>query len=671
MADEETSSSSEEEEPFVDETDDKYFFKALSCLKNKDPKIYDPKVVFFPEEDKEGEVNEANESKIKKSKGEKALYLRDYERDLVVKAMKEEDGGSGDNEIEDTKDDDDLPYAVQQKSLKASFKAVLEDSESEDDGLLTMKEKTAQDKEKEDEEYKAWLKGNKEELSDKETEQDLKPLQNYWSKPDLDPNEQFLRDYILNRRYLEEGEEAEDDGISEDGELLEMQEKFETDYNLRFENENNTEVKRYPRVIDGSLRRTDDRRKQKRKERNERKKLEKEKKKDDIAKNQKQKLLEFKEQVEKIKKLTGNDQLGFKDEEIFGDDEFDPEEHDRKMQELYSDAFYSAEGGDDQKPDFANEEDVGGWEDDEDMDVGDPDNMDLEAAGSSGKTTKKESRSKKKRKEKKKKAFTDIIDIAKPVFDPNVHNSYQKYIDEYYEMDCEDFIDDIPCKFKYRQTVPNDYGLTVEEILAADDKELNQWVSAKKITKLRPDHVEKNEVKIYKQKAQDFGLKKKVLASIYGSPKREEEEEDAKQEEQDTAKNTDEESAITKKSKKKRKHSFIEKGENGEAESNDAGQNGHLPAENQNVPKKKKKNQLNDGSVQNQTPNNKHKQNPNKIQNQPNGLSKKKKFGKGGKNRQKGDGKKNSDPIPTVSDTRLMAYDINPQKLKKKLKYKK
>ncbi|KAF6207361.1 hypothetical protein GE061_018602 [Apolygus lucorum] len=570
--------------------------------------------------------------------------------------MKKEDGEIGDSETEDPQDYDNLPYAMQMKSLKASFKAVVEDSDSEDDGLLTRKEKTAQDKAQEDEEYKAWLKGNKEELSDKETEQDLKPLQTYWSKPDLDPNEQFLRDYILNRRYLEEGEEAEDDGVSEDGELLEMQEKFETDYNMRFENEN-TEVKRYPRVIDGSLRRTDDRRKQKRKERNERKKLEKEKKKDDIAKNQKLKLMEFREQVEKIKKLTGNDQLGFKDEEIFGDDEFNPEEHDRKMQELYSDAFYSAEGGADEKPVFENEEYVGGWEDDGDM-AGDPDNMDLEAAGSSSKPSKKESRSKKKRKEKKKKAFTDIMDIAKPVFDPNVHNSYQKYIDEYYEMDCEDFIDDIPCKFKYRQTVPNDYGLTVEEILAADDKELNQWVSAKKITKLRPDHVEKNEVKIYKQKAKDFALKKKVLASIYGSPKRDEEEEDAVEEER--------ESGATKQDKK-RKHSSI-----GETEISSE-QNGDQ-SEDQNVPKKKKKkNKVNEGSaVQNQTSTKeKRKQNLTKTQNQQNGFSKKRKFSKGGKNRQKGDGKKNSDPMPTVSNTRLMAYDINPTKLKKKLKYKK
>jgi protein KRI1 len=54
--------------------------------------------------------------------------------------------------------------------------------------------------EKEEEDYKEWLKGQKEELSDKKTESELKYLHDYWNNPNLNSGELFLKDYILNRR---------------------------------------------------------------------------------------------------------------------------------------------------------------------------------------------------------------------------------------------------------------------------------------------------------------------------------------------------------------------------------------------------------------------------------------------------------------------------------------
>lgn len=50
----------------------------------------------------------------------------------------------------------------------------------------------------------------------------------------------------------------------------------------------------------------------------------------------------------------------------------------------------------------------------------------------------------------------------------------------------------------------------------AKNKELNCWASLKKATQIRPEHVELNEVKTFKNKAKNEYLKRKILPSLYG-----------------------------------------------------------------------------------------------------------------------------------------------------------
>jgi len=51
-----------------------------------------------------------------------------------------------------------------------------------------------------------WIKGRKNRLPSKD-KQNLDALKRYWSDPHLTEDEKFLRDYILNKEYLEKDEQ--------------------------------------------------------------------------------------------------------------------------------------------------------------------------------------------------------------------------------------------------------------------------------------------------------------------------------------------------------------------------------------------------------------------------------------------------------------------------------
>jgi len=530
--DEESSSTSESEDEEGDAwTPDKEkdFFKTLSSLVSKDPSIYDSSRQFFTRDQQEITV------KKKKTPKEEAVTLRDFERKMILEKEKSDHG-----EINTPSEMSTMTYREEQEMIKKDFKDVLQDSDSETEDLLIVRQKTSQQQEKEENEYKEWLKGKKENVDD-DIKSHLKPLKDFWSDPKLDENEKFLKDFILNERYKEKEDKNyiptyeeivhdSEGGLSEDEKTLEEQAEFEHKFNFRFEEPDQEYIKKYPRTIANSLRRQDDSRRQKREELKERKQREKEQKKEDLKQLKKFKLKEIQDKIEQLKAITGNSSLPFQDADL--DEDFDPDKYDEKMNKVFNEDYYGVDEGD-QKPEFPYDEELdnenwdayagqdeagpstshSNWEDEPHCE--DPDfNMDCDYDPNQANMDEMIDMSRR-NKSRRKSVFAKKLESKKPTFNPEEHPNYEEYLEEYYKLDYEDIIGDLPVRFKYRQVVPNDFGLETEEILSARDKELNRWCSVKKTSQYRAENEEMQDVYTFKTKKGNLDLKKKLLPSLF------------------------------------------------------------------------------------------------------------------------------------------------------------
>ncbi|KAJ0001491.1 hypothetical protein NQD34_006511 [Periophthalmus magnuspinnatus] len=557
-------SSSDDSEMELDPELERDFYRTLSLLKKKDPKIYEKDVKFY------SEVQSTSDEKPSTSKkAVKPMYLKDYERKVILEreGKFEDDDESDEEEAAKRNERAASPsYIQEQKELKESFLKFIQDSDNEEEAvknevsqLLTRRIKTQEEKDKEEADYVEWLKGQAE-LDDQEEMTDMKYLRDYWNDPELDEKERFLRDYVLNKGYREEDEDVDriptydelvqdevEDSEEEGESFLERQEDFERSYNFRFEEPDSQEIRTYPRNIVTSVRSKDDSRKRKREEVKERKKKEKEQKQEQLKQLKNLKRSEIMEKLKRLQELTGNEQLAFSLDDLDGD--FDPQKHDQLMQKVFGDEYYGGE--EDEKPQFDDDEEIeehwnwdswsgGGREDEEHEDYGEEGqyephcddegfvmDADYDPSQHISKKQKKKERQKLKRedmpqmgKKKKKSHFAEVITKSKPVFDPKV-KTFEQYLDEYYKLDYEDIIDDLPCRFRYRNVVANDFGLTTDEILNANDKELNQWCSLKKTCMFRSEREELCDLKNYNIKARNEKKKREILSSIYSQEEQE------------------------------------------------------------------------------------------------------------------------------------------------------
>lgn len=503
------------------------FIKALLLIKKQDPSLKEKDVKLFDSEsdgsEGEGETEESEKMGKKKRETNKAMYLKD----VMARHLIEEGPEFQEENEEDLgeKKKKQSYYEEQEEIRKAFLDAVneAEGNEEEEDGFL--KEKNKGD--------------DGEDVEDDDNDEFVKKLDEYFGGAgELDENKMFLKDFFKNKMWIDKednnknvdiDEEVED--LLKEDEELERQELYETTF--RHEEEVEDRVMGHSRKVEGSVRKKENARKEQRKSKEERMKIAEMERKEELKHLKNLKKKEMKERMKKVMAIAG-----FEEEEDLPmslkdlDDEFDPEEYDRMMKAVFDAKYYDAEDvnpqfgqdreedeGDIEKPDFDKEDELlglpKGWDVIESGDgfkaarerslkhklekaVNDDDSEGESEGGGNDDNDEAESERGEEQGEvfeeskRKKKRKMSLVKKAK-----------EEMLEEFYKLDYEDTIGDLKTRFKYAKVKPNRYGLKTGEILTMNDKDLNQYVSVKKLAPYREKEWKVPDIKRYQLKLQN------------------------------------------------------------------------------------------------------------------------------------------------------------------------
>jgi protein KRI1 len=485
-------SSSDSDETYLTSHDSK-FFDILTRLKNNDPEVLKMDVKFYESEEEEDDKEGDKKPKKGKKKKEKPMYLKDVvARDLL------ENGAEFAGEEEITEKYSKKMYNEEQKvGLEAFMKAEKETFGSDDeesDDLFKKKER----------------KGEEDDDDDEKAVEVEKHLDAYFDKDEnLDENERFLKEFFRKKSWIDKDKGKDEkrdelDDISEDEDEIERQEKHEAEYNFRHEEEGMPDrVLGHSRVIEGSVRKKDNSRKQQRKSKKERMEQAEKERREELKHLKNLKKKEIQEKIERIKKVAG---IGDAAECNLGaldlEEEFDPEDYDKKMQEVFGSDYYEAtdedlgfgSGKEDEleKPDFSKEDELLGFEEGWDLVNESIKSSDDGFEKARERYLQKKAGENEDAEGKRKMSYKERVDL-------------DKELEDYYKLDYEDTIGDLKTRFKYRSVPANWFGLKPWEILDASDKDLNQYVSLKKIA---PYQEKEWKVTFHQKKKKDLILSK-------------------------------------------------------------------------------------------------------------------------------------------------------------------
>ncbi|XP_077248936.1 KRR1 family protein [Tasmannia lanceolata] len=478
---------------FLDsDTKDLQFYDVLVRVKKKDPIInQDTKLFDSDNEEEEDEDEDGDKTKAAK---DKPMYLKD----VVAKQLIEE-GPEFENESKSRL----KSYADEQEELRQAFLNAAGEAFKGDEGDLLMEKKR--------------VKGDEEEEENVEIQ---KRLDEYFGEDgNLSESEMFLKSFLQNKMWVDKEQKPfREDlyGIDEDEDELEKQDKYETEYNYRYEEGAGDRVLGHARFIDGSIRKKTNARKVQRKSKEERMAQAEFERKEELKHLKNVKKKEIMEKLEKIRAIAGIGEgraCALNEDDL--DEDFDPEEYDRKMKETFDEDYYGAKDAD---PGFQSDGDDGDLEkpdfDKEDELLGLPKDWNVHASGDGFLAAREKilkrkgesldgellnNRAEEERDEGGKRKRKRKISLREKL-------ALDQELEEYYKLDYEDTIGDLKTRFKYTSVQPNRYGLNAVELLMTDDKDLSQYVSLKKLAPYRQNEWKVPNLTRYHQK-----MKSKLL----------------------------------------------------------------------------------------------------------------------------------------------------------------
>lgn len=505
------SSSSEEEDEFgelITEDVEEGINSVLQAIRNNDTEsLLNPEVKFFDK------VKDATVNSIKK-KTDKPIYLKDYHRMNLLSGHVESDD-EDDTEIGDKepKTVDGKPSFVElqrdeRKKLLSEINDAFDggdDDEDDDEGG------------DDDEDDDGFLKKKEHKVSNDTPRNVL---------PDPIKNEnKFLDEFMNTQSWLpKEGDRVINLDLNneDDDEFDKAAENFENAYNFRYEDPNAAEIVSYARN-QATLRRskTTSRRK-KRDDDKQEKVTEREMKETAVQKKKTKKVNKLTDVLEQLKKEFGSEideKMVKKITNTLLNSDYSENDWDNVVAELFNDEFYNSK----EKPEWDDNLIHENIYDENDQDIEEHEEEEEEQLKEKQEknSNKKDKKDKKKKEMKDKRKLNEMVDKA---VEQNKLTIIEEVENEQNERGRSKNKEE-EVKFRYREVSPESFGLSNREIFAADDADLNDFISLKKFAPYRGRelrHKDKRKV-IKSRRLRDW--RKKVFNDENGLQTKEGEEE--------------------------------------------------------------------------------------------------------------------------------------------------
>lgn len=335
--------------------------KTIEAIRKKDARVYDPNVKFFEEPATSGEEDNTEEKKEKKKKKKAKDVIREQLLEAAATGKMDafEDDEDDFHARKRQQDDGDRSasarvYDDEQAALRKAFISKVDNTDSEsDDDFLKVRSRTKGDEDStpdSTEDLKKYLRTKDGKLAT--------------SAEEIPDPDSFLQAFVTSRSWKNFEKEKDDIDIpfanskygkalddvekiieedEQDEEAVEKADKFESEYNFRFEDPLGGQIVSHARNPTDTMRRQDSKRKEERQRREERKAAERLEAENEARRLMNLKRAELKSRMTKIREIGGKDLDMNTLASVLGDAleaDFDPDKHDEIMAKLYGEDYY-------------------------------------------------------------------------------------------------------------------------------------------------------------------------------------------------------------------------------------------------------------------------------------------------------------------------------------------